>query len=545
MYLLISDISISEVCKEFREKMGVGSSTNFEELDSNSFLPAEIAVEKLKADELSWRNEKDIPVDPVSYLSEFSEASLQNKVSMGEFFQQRSEDITNLIPNRSPEKRQDPVALVDSFNTTQTIPEQGSRESLSISKIAKLLSELDEKESPSRMISYLLNQNKENVSPQTETFSKSLLLSPNTSKSSGISRNRSPNRESDISPRMRHDKSLSSLRSGSALSSLPDGKLPLETTRRQLIWGCVKLGKSSTQEFVLRNRSQHRLRVQIATDMMEFKILKDRNEGDAVTVAKMLIRPFESRTVSVVFCPSAPKAFAGKLRFMPIDLQQSKEQMIPMYGYGGHALVDFCTSIMKDPSGKFLLSLGDLTNKTTITKTVLCRNTGLLPGFVCAFFEPKSMCSFDSVSITPNKFIVKPKQELLMHVTYTATKEDIKYFYKATVTDVLEIGIIKLYTGAEALRGRLRRLMDQVSRQKLGVKSIVQELVTGFANEDIPGDVMELKDGVNGMKELMQQICMKEVIVTIEHDPEATIVPIDDTSIFQSLFQDLTVSEID
>lgn len=256
--------------------MGCRSSIgNFEDLDSDFFLPAEAVNDKIKADEMSWRREKDIPVEQITDFTQDSENSFKNKVSMGEFFQQRSEDISELIPNGSPEKTGNPVALVET-STASNISERHSKDSLSITEIAKLLSQMND-DNPTKVISYLLKQkslNKENVSPNksvkhsispTSVKNMSTLQTPSlntTTKSTIISMGNSE-RESNISPITKRDKSVSSLRSGSAMSSLPDGKLPIQTTHNQLIWGCVKLGKGATKEFAVRNHSQHRLRLQV------------------------------------------------------------------------------------------------------------------------------------------------------------------------------------------------------------------------------------------------------------------------------------------
>lgn len=257
------------MCKEFQEKISHSVCSNVR--DSDYFIPSELALEKIKADELSWRKEKDIPVEHFAEFSELNDSSFKDKVSVGEFFQQRSEDIRNLIPNTSPEKSHDPVPLVDSSNTLN-IPEQenSTRDSLSITEIAKLLSEIDDGNA-SAVISQLLKHNKkrtadkENVSPNIGSSRSSIVTNSQILPAGSLNSTAcQTDMDSDISPRtVQHDKSLSSLRSGSALSSLPGGKLPIETTRTQLIWGCVKLGKSSVQEFVVRNRSQNRLRVQV------------------------------------------------------------------------------------------------------------------------------------------------------------------------------------------------------------------------------------------------------------------------------------------
>lgn len=250
----ITDITISEVCKEFQDKISQSVCTSIRDVDSDCFVPAELALEKIKADELSWRKEKDLPVENFTEFSQISNSSFKDKVSVGEFFQQRSEDIKNIIPNISPEKTHNPVPLIESSNISNSTATANNRESLSITEIVKLLSEMNDGNATAIISQLLKNKNttedKENISPSIPSLNSTAC--------------QTDGRESDISPRiLQHDKSLSSLRSGSALSSLPNGKLPIETTRTQLIWGCIKLGKSSVQEFVLRNRSQNRLRIQV------------------------------------------------------------------------------------------------------------------------------------------------------------------------------------------------------------------------------------------------------------------------------------------
>lgn len=254
-----SDISIPDICR-----MGIASVSN----TSDCFTPSELAKEKLLADELSWRREKDIPGRSSDIFSQSVEPSF-DKVSVGEFFQQKSDDISSLIPNNSPEKRHSPVPLIDnsSFVSLQS-EHQNTKQSLSVSAIAKVLSEMNTEHSPDGMVSYLMKQNKqkrspnnkENVCISTEDLSSSResVLGKLTSKSiSPIGSVKSV--ESRQTPNMLVNKSLTSLRSGSSLSNLPDGKLPIEATKTELIWGCVKLGKSIVQVFMKTISIQYRL----------------------------------------------------------------------------------------------------------------------------------------------------------------------------------------------------------------------------------------------------------------------------------------------
>lgn len=281
---------------------------------------------------------------------------------------------------------------------------------------------------------------------------------------------------------------------------------------------------------------------QVTTSLIEFKILKDRNEAEPLNALKMLLRPLESRTLAINFCPSAKGAFVGEVMFTPLDadLQQSKKQMIHLYGYGGHAWIDFSNNIIRDSTGKFLLPITGLSNRSSITKTITCRNTGSLSGFVFASFEPKSVCSSVDISVTPNKFVIKPQEAIEINVTYTVTKDDFKYFQSGGIGNVFEIGVIKLYTEAEALRGRLRYLAKKAESNNLQLKPIVKGLTQVFINEDFPRDIVKLRESVHGMNQLLHQVCLKEIVVIIEHDLNTTIVSIDETSVFESLCGDNT-----
>lgn len=301
-----------------------------------------------------------------------------------------------------------------------------------------------------------------------------------------------------------------------------------------------------TQEFVLRNRSQHRLKIQATTNTMDFKILKDRNEAEPYSSLKLLLHPQESRCVAVTFAPLHVGAAVAALNFTPVqaDLHQSKKQLIHLFGYGGHAVVEV-GNLTKDSSRKFLLMLDDLDGSTGVmTKRFVVHNTGVLPAFLYAIFEPRVMYSLSTVMITPSKIVLRPQQTREIAIRYTVTKEDVKYFSHVAFKDVTEMGSIKLYTGDEALRGRIRRLVRKAMNNRLEVNPIAKQLFECFENESIPEDVMRIKESLSSMRDLMQQLTVKEIVLNLDYDPEKTLVAMDETSLYQTLGQsssDITV----
>lgn len=113
--------------------------------DSRNFTPAEQMQQKLQEDELAWEQENaDIPMAPPdSHRTSFKENSLVNQ-SMGQFFQQKSDCLLEMIPKKSPEKRNPRVAMVDVSNTEDSILDGSSPlDRLNFQKLEKALAKLD------------------------------------------------------------------------------------------------------------------------------------------------------------------------------------------------------------------------------------------------------------------------------------------------------------------------------------------------------------------------------------------------------------------
>lgn len=572
--LTTTDIDIVDACRGMQDKLSRLSTAQNDADDDTQFTPAELAHEKLLADEMAWRKEKDIPAQNVDF-SATAEQSLGNlKMSMGEFFKQKSEDLQNIIPNHSPEKVYQPIPLIN--DTTEIVSkddmtEPYPKESISVSEIAKVLSELNIDEIPSNgAISYFMkrmqsnkresqcNSDKENRQPVeskgfyydptqsevSENSEDSLLhyttpSSNNKSVSSAdgkesLSRYMEPSKYQESSA----DKSITSLRSGSSLSNLPNGKLPIESSKSELIWACTKIGKNAIKEVVVRNRSQSRLHIQVTLRGSEFRMVKNRYDTESHGILKLILRPYESRAISVTFAPHKVGAAIGLLNFTPADpeLEQTKRQYIKLFGYGGHASIDV-SDVLKDTTGKLWISLGDMEQNAILKQQFTIKNSGTIAGFVNIFFTPKALFSHSSVKIQPEKFIVKPSESIKVDLSYTANKQDVMYFRKTAVTDIVELGTLKLCCGEEALRGRLNRLTSKAEQNNLDIDPLAHDLSKTFKNEMIPEDVRNIKESLSSARELFQELQFKEIMLTSEHDHEKTLVS-EESSIFQTLCHD-------
>lgn len=203
----------------------------------------------------------------------------------------------------------------------------------------------------------LKGSNKENKAPSvcdTAESTISLAMSDNT-KSSFTSRSASPEPLKEL----RSNRSVSSVRTTSSMSNLVDGRLPIESNRTHLVWGCVAVGSSGMQKFVVRNKCDMKVSMKAVVNGINFRILKDHSESEPVTVLPLLLHPRESRPITVVFAPTAKGKVAERLNFYPIseDLQkqQSKSQRVILLGYGGHSSISI-QNVAKDSTGKMWVS---------------------------------------------------------------------------------------------------------------------------------------------------------------------------------------------
>lgn len=209
------------------------------------------------------------------------------------------------------------------------------------------------------------NLNKENKPPDNLSSAESLMsfAISDGSKSAFTSRSVSPCKfEGDSKPlrELQENRSLSSVRTASSLGNLVDGRLPIESNRTQLVWGCVMVGRSNTQEFVIRNKCNTKISLKAVVNGTNFRILKDHSESEPMSVLPMLLHPRESRSVTVMFMPSAEGKAMERLNFYPISedlrVQQTKNQCVVLLGYGGHSSISI-QNVAKDSTGKMWVSV--------------------------------------------------------------------------------------------------------------------------------------------------------------------------------------------
>lgn len=159
-----------------------------------SFQSANKAESRLLKDELSWRRKHDLPAPQSS--SSFSATKDLPSMSIGAFFQQKSDNLAGILRVPSPTKSDEPIPLIDitTASNVDKVPAvenekqifQGN--SFSISAIQQLISE----KSTSNLLDYLCSmQNQQNADkpPRESSEIFSLPVSQNASYTTSYSDN--------------------------------------------------------------------------------------------------------------------------------------------------------------------------------------------------------------------------------------------------------------------------------------------------------------------------------------------------------------------
>ncbi|XP_028133024.1 uncharacterized protein LOC114328384 [Diabrotica virgifera virgifera] len=523
---------------------------NSDEQKSSMFRPGEEAASMLLADELSWRRKNEVP-----FQDEFSERG-----SVGEFFRKKSETLSNFLPGASPDTTREPVPLIEPEDSiVEHDPCDEHKKSLSISLIQKMLS--DSNLTPKTACDNIFKFGEKVSFVPIENKSYSLPGSRNLSYTSDHSENdaikhihnkenidslnvKTPSTQLLISPTRSSSRTSGTFsRASSSLSSLQNGKLPIETTKCELVWGCVKVGKSVTQEFGIRNRSSKRLGIQLSLSSQEFKIRKDnRSDSEPCSVLKLLLHPHETRSIIISFIPTKKGAAIDELLFTSLDpnLTQSRKQCMRLFGYGGSFKIDF-SNVTRDTTGKFWLSLGKLDDRVSISSTFKVKNKGDTPIFVYISIQSLDSCK---LSVAPNFFVVMPQTHKEIVVRYRPSTEDYNFLHKSVLNQlVLDLGVLNVVVGTEVDRGRIRKVYEKCVETGFQIDQLTNIIKEKVDNEAMPTDLIKFGESPIYLKELLKLLNRYQIVLTLERDPEQTIFQhfSDDSGLYQSLYQDKTV----
>ncbi|XP_044266753.1 uncharacterized protein LOC123012724 [Tribolium madens] len=516
-------------------------------MEECSFKSGEIAVAKLLQDEKSWRREKELPEE----IKDFSVNSDNFKMSIGSFFQHRSDELPILFAKSPNKELKAPIPLIETSNRSPAPRNStfGENESVSLSLIQKMLSS---EASPNAALDNLLNKAKPEKKrfkappePERQSLTKpSIATTTCEEQEKQVEKDVTPeepfNRMEEIKENISPydgDRTAVSSRSSSSLSSLPNGKLPIATTKTEVIWGCTKPGKNSLREFVVRNRSASRVGITCTVSNPSFRLHKDGSELNFSSVLKVILHPYESRPLCVTFAPTTVGAVVDNITFTPINPShvQTTKQFIKLYGYGGYGDV-VIREIVKDTTGKYLCSLGNVDDQE-LKRTFVLKNNGTLPAFAHFNLTLNGLYTFSNIEVEPLKAVLMPGEEKQVVVKCNLSKKDLGYVKSKTSSVVIEMGKLLLVHGAEVDRARLRKLCQKAQERGQQVKPCMLELVERFPREVVPKDLKYFRESLLCIEDFMQLLNREEITLTIEQEVDRTITMQlqDETAMYLSL----------
>ncbi|XP_014207554.1 uncharacterized protein LOC106638742 [Copidosoma floridanum] len=328
----------------------------------------------------------------------------------------------------------------------------------------------------------------------------------------------------------------------SGSSAVVKENITLRATHVSLVWGSVKIGKSDTQQFTVRNTGNSKLKlfVSIKSEGRCFKFSKER--GSLSTSMIICLQAMESKTLFVVFTPAFAKAAAGKIFFSHYNSVKENSAIsgyvksMPLFGYGGYGKIEIYEAI-KDISEQMWLSLGHLNSDGILHSKIRLMNRGDLTCFVKAKIIPKALCpsAISSWYVKPNEILLPPKQTQSVLIEFRPKKDDFPHAHRI---GVIHVGTLRLIHGDEPTRLRIRRLYKKLAdsdqlNPKIDYlanefKEVVHQISKAFPNESFTQDLKLIKDSEQNLGDLCKGIVQNDIKMTIE-------IPADET---MSMFQD-------
>ncbi|XP_022906483.2 uncharacterized protein [Onthophagus taurus] len=338
----------------------------------------------------------------------------------------------------------------------------------------------------------------------------------------------------------RCDSSMGS-RYPSYLNSLPDGQLPIKGSKVEIVWGCVKMGRTQSQSFQIQNQLHQKIPIEVSVVGSNFKLIKEGNASQVLTTLDFTLHAYETKTLTVIFQPSKIGAISDKVVFYPCSNSDSKKlkQTIRLFGYGGHISVDL-TKMFKVSNGHFWLSMG-VFDRAPIIQKFSIKNTGVLSAFAIIELENNGlMPKSTNVKINPMEMVLKPQQEVKVTIMYSPKTEDYK-----SQNDIINVGSFKFISGAEVDRARIRRLCSILSQKNENINKTIKSLSKQLPGEDTPRDLgILIEETSTSIYDLLKCITVKQIHVNIEKNPNVTMEMhssfFNDSTMFKTLYQDST-----
>ncbi|XP_055315088.1 uncharacterized protein LOC129575454 isoform X2 [Sitodiplosis mosellana] len=316
-----------------------------------------------------------------------------------------------------------------------------------------------------------------------------------------------------------------------------DGKFPLKSNTSELVWECVKLRKSVTKLFVIKNTSEKKLGLKIVVVGPGFQIVSG-IEADSV-----ILQGHECRTINVAFCPTVIGKAIGKIIFKPTkNWSEETERSVCLWAYGGSTALQL-QGIERGPVGSSFLKMGETSSitSTTLNRSFSIYNKGPLNGVATIFIKPKTnQCINEShILIEPNKCVIRPDCSTNITVSYKLRRKDLERIREPSC-EVLTIGTLEVIFGSEPNRQRIASMLTQ----RGSIPSIYKQLE--FLVNDFPAASIEnfsdFREDIDNVSDLFGCFKTSEIALTInrtnlDETQDADLSGMDESVMFRTLIE--------
>lgn len=306
------------------------------------------------------------------------------------------------------------------------------------------------------------------------------------------------------------------IRSNSQLStnsefSQNDGRFPLKANKSQMTWECVKLQKSVSKSFVVKNIAEKRLTVKLYVTGPGFQIATGLQDQ-----GPLVLQGNECRTISVIFCPTVIGKAIGKVTFKPSKgWPDETERSISLYGYGGHTTLQL-QGIERGPVGISFLKMGETSSirSTTLQRFFVIYNKGPLNGMATITVKPKTNQYIHEthIQIEPSKCVIKPDTSVQVCVTYKLRRKDLEKLSQKSC-DVLTVATLEVIIGADANRQRIAQILTRPPTFPPTYRSL-EFLIKDFPQDDSE-DFSNFNEGVDNIADLFNCFKTSDIALTI------------------------------
>lgn len=343
-------------------------------------------------------------------------------------------------------------------------------------------------------------------------------------------------------PNSHPDDLIPDKRSNSQLSShseytQQDGKFPLKSNTSELVWECVKLRKSITKSFVIKNISEKKLSLRVGVTGPGFQL------ASSSDVDLLVLQGNECRTINITFCPTMIGKAIGKVVFRPSkNWREDIERSVNLWAYGGSTVLQL-KGLERGPVGCSFLKMGETSNitSTTLNQSFAIYNKGPLNGVATIFIKHKTnQCINESnIMIEPKKCVIRPDCSTTINVSYKLRRKDLEKLREKSC-EVLTIGTLEVILGSEPNRQRIASMLMRDG----AIPSAYSQLE--FLVNCFPVDRMqhfdEYREHIDNVSDLFSCFRTFEVALTINRtnlneSHDADLSGIDESVLFRTLIE--------